>query len=199
MAGAPSVSRDDLPVTKQLFPCQTSHFFPTLLLLSGNWKRPTQFAKFGWTHCLTLPQAACGLSAFNIDRKLALAAALVWTTAYRSVLSDRDLVLKWAPEKLKGSASLKEALQTSPAAAAARAWHADPQELPLVKQALATQASIRTDQHLVKYTRACLDMVSFDPKAKRLYLAAAAHLCAVWLKEQPEATIKERLFQDRKK
>jgi hypothetical protein len=31
MAGAPSVSRDDLPITKQLFPCQTSHFFPTLL------------------------------------------------------------------------------------------------------------------------------------------------------------------------
>ena len=33
MAGAPSVSGDDLPVTKQLFLCQTIHFFPTLLIL----------------------------------------------------------------------------------------------------------------------------------------------------------------------
>src|SRR5581483_6252190 len=30
------------------------------------------YAKFGWSHCLTLPQAACGLSSLNLDRKLAL-------------------------------------------------------------------------------------------------------------------------------
>src|SRR5262249_19179406 len=83
----------------------------------------TTHAKFGWSHCFTLPQAACGLSSLNIDRKLALACTLVWTTAYRSVLSDRDLDLGWAPAKLEGSASLIEALQTSPTAAAARVWH----------------------------------------------------------------------------
>jgi hypothetical protein len=98
------------------------------------------------------------------------------------VLSDHDLDLNWAPQKLAGNPSLKEALQTSPTAAAARVWHADPQEFPLIKQTLATQASIRTDQHLIKYTRACLDMVSFDPQYEKLYLAAAAHLCGVWFK-----------------
>jgi len=36
MAGAPSVTRDNLPVTKQLFPCQTVHFFRTLLGLALN-------------------------------------------------------------------------------------------------------------------------------------------------------------------
>ena len=108
----------------------------------------TSFAKFGWSHCLTLPQAACGLSSLNLNRKLALAATLVWTTAYRSVLTNRDLDFAWAPEKLAGSASVLESLQTSPTAAAARVWHADPSERSAIKQTLATQASIRTDQHL---------------------------------------------------
>jgi hypothetical protein len=143
----------------------------------------TKFSKFGWSHCLTLPQAACGLSTLTVNRKLALAATLVWTTSYRSVMTNRDLDFNWSPEKLKGSASLLEALQTSSTAAAARVWHADTSERSAIKQTLATQASIRTDQHLIKYTRACLDMVSFDPEYERLYLAAAAHLCSVWVKE----------------
>ena len=45
-----------------------------------------EHAKFGWSHCLTLPQSAFGLSSVTMDCKLALAAALVWITAYRSVL-----------------------------------------------------------------------------------------------------------------
>jgi len=157
-----------------------------------------EFAKFGWSHCLTLPQAACGLSSLNIDRKLALAATLVWTTSYRCVMSNRDLDYSWTPQPLKGSASLLEALQTSTAAATARVWHADAAELPGIKQTLATQASIRTDQHLIKYTRACLDMISFDPAQERLYLAAAAHLCAIWVKERPESQIKSNLLNDKK-
>ncbi len=148
-----------------------------------------QQAKFGWSHCLTLPQAAFGLSNAVIDRKLALAATLVWTTAYRCILSDRALDMRWTPAKLAGSASVVEALQTAPTAAAARVWHADPSELPEIKQTLATQASIRSDQHLIKYTRACFDMMVFDPQFERLYLAAAAHLCGVWVKERPESQI----------
>jgi len=38
-------------------------------------------------------------------------------------------------------------------------------------------------------------MISFDPDQQRLYLAAAAHLCAIWVKEQPETAIKNGLFQ----
>jgi hypothetical protein len=157
----------------------------------------TQHAKFGWSHCLTLPQAACGLSSLNINRKLALASTLVWITSYRSVLSNRDLDFQWSPKKLEGSASVSETLQTSPSAAASRVWYADPVELPLIKQTLATQASIRTDQHLIKYTRACFDMVSFDPEYEHLYLAAAAHLCGLWVKERPEANLKNDLLKGR--
>lgn len=158
----------------------------------------TQQAKFGWSHCLTLPQAACGLSSLNIDRKLALATALVWIVAYRSVMSDRALDFNWKPAPLDGAASLSEALKTSPTVAAARVWYADPGEYPQVKQTLATQALIRTDQHLIKYTRACFDMISYDPEYERLYLAATAHLCGLWVIERPEAEIRGHLFKAKK-
>ena len=149
-------------------------------------------AKFGWSHCLNLPQSAFGLSSVTTNRKLALAAALVWVVAYRSVLSDRALDLSWHPPPIK-DASVLEALQTSPAAAASRVWHAPDGELSAIRRILATEASIRNDIHLVKYTRACLDMGTFDPGHVRLYLAAAAHLCALWMAEVPRATIVEAL------
>lgn len=154
-------------------------------------------AKFGWSHCLTLPQAACGLASFNIDRKLALAATLVWITSYRSILSRRQLDFEWIPARLEESTSLSEALHASPATAASRVWHADPAELPMVMRTLATEASIRNDQHLVKYTRDCFDMGSFDPLYKQLYLAAAAHLCALWIQEQPRERIEQMLLDGR--
>jgi hypothetical protein len=153
-------------------------------------------AKFGWTHCLTLPQSACGLASLNTDGKRALAATLVWITAYRSALSRRALDFEWAPERVKG-ASIHEALHTSPQVAAGRVWYAGDPELPEIRLALATEASIRNDQHLVKYTRAVLDMGSFDPEYTRLYLAAAAYLCALWIAECPRETLRDRLLDGR--
>lgn len=151
-------------------------------------------AKLGWTHCLTLPQAACGLSSLNFHRKLALASALVWITAYRSSGSTRALNFNWKPEQLGESVSFTEALHTSPKVAAARSWYADPAEYPDIRRILATQASIRNDQHLVKYTRACFDMGSFDPMHQELYLAAAAYLCAHWIQERPQEKILDNLL-----
>jgi hypothetical protein len=155
-----------------------------------------EHAKFGWSHCLTLPQSAFGLSTVTRDRKLALAVALVWITAYRSILSDRALDLGWHPEPIK-DVSVLEALQTCPAMAASRVWHASDGELSAIRRILATEASIRNDIHLVKYTRACLDMGAFDPEYVRLYLAAAAHLCALWIAEAPRATITDTLLVGR--
>ena len=127
---------------------------------------------------------------------MALAAALVWITAYRSVLSSRALDFNWTPARIKDG-SVHEALHTSPEAAAARVWHADEAELPDIRRALATQASIRNDLHLVKYTRACFDMGSFDPAHRRLYLASAAHLCALWIAECPRDKILDNLLASR--
>ena len=154
-------------------------------------------SKFGWSHCLTLPQAACGLSSLNIDRKLALAATLVWITSYRSVLSKKDLDFSWTPPKPSPELTFQDALNESPEVAGAKVWHAKPEEIPNIVQTLATQASIRNDQHLVKYTRACFDMGSFDPSFRQLYLASAAHLCALWISETPQDGILDNLLMGR--
>jgi hypothetical protein len=92
---------------------------------------------------------------------------------------------------------LRAALYTSPQVAVGRVWHADESEWPEIRVALATEASIRNDQHLVKYTRATLDMGSFDPAYTRLYLAAAARLCALWIAECPRETLRDRLLAGR--
>lgn len=75
-------------------------------------------AKFGWSHCFTLPQADCGLSSLGIDRKLGLATAMVWITAYRTILSDRALDFDYRPEP--ATASLREALHSASDVAAAK-------------------------------------------------------------------------------
>lgn len=154
-------------------------------------------AKFGWSHGLTLPQAACGLSSFNINRKLALASTLVWITSRRCISGNVPLDFNWAPELLNNPVSLTEALRISPQAAASHVWHADGSERPQIVQTLATEASIRNDQHLVKYVRACLDLRSFDPRHQTLYLAAAAHLCGLWVGERPEKQILDNLLTGR--
>ena len=45
---------------------------------------------------------------------------------------------------------------------------------------LVTHAALHGDAHLAKYTLACLDAARDDPGARRLYLAAAAHLAGWW-------------------
>ncbi len=134
----------------------------------------------------------------NVDRKLALAATLVWITSYRTIMSERSLDFSWVPSQANERLTVLEALETSPVAAAARVWHASETERPLIRQTLATQASIRNDQHLVKYTRACLDMCSFDPTYEHLYLAAAAHLCGLWIQECPKQGILSNLLDGRR-
>lgn len=152
-------------------------------------------AKFGWSHCFTLPQAACGLSSLNIDRKLGLATTLVWITAYRTVLSRKALDFGHVPEPVE--ASLHEALHSGPDVAARRFWHADPGEITAMRGLLASEAAVRNDQHLVKYTRACFDMCGFDPEGWRLYLASAAKLCGLWIAETPREKIRDRFLDGR--
>lgn len=152
-------------------------------------------AKFGWSHCLTLPQAACGLSSLNMNRRLGLATTLVWTTAYRSILSDRPIDMSYVPKPFAGS--LQEALQEGTEAAAGRFWHAEPNEIDDIYRLLASEAAVRNDQHLAKYTRACFDMCGFDPTHRHLYLASAAKLCALWIAETPRNKITERFLDGR--
>lgn len=153
-------------------------------------------AKFGWSHCLTLPQAACGLSSLNIHRKLGLATTMVWIMAYRTILSQRRLDFDYRPKVVEG-ASLHEALHSDPDVAAGRFWHGRPDEISEMRALLASEAAVRNDQHLVKYTRACFDMCGFDPQHWRLYMASAAKLCALWIGETPRQKIVDRFLDGR--
>ena len=80
---------------------------------------------------------------------------------------------------------IADALFHSPEAAAAVAWHAESRERRGLIRLIATEAATRTDAHLIKYTRACVDLAWMDPEQTRLYYAAAAYLCSLWCKEEP--------------
>jgi hypothetical protein len=136
-------------------------------------------APYGWSHCLTMPQATLGIApaASRPDRAIAVAATYV--LGFRSTIGACTLEPTWAPEPVAGL-DVETFADAGPQAAAATVWHADDASIgPLVRR-LATNAAAHHDAHLAKYTLACIDATRDDPGAGRLYLAAAAHLAGVW-------------------
>jgi hypothetical protein len=120
---------------------------------------PGDQAPYGWSHCLTMPQAVMAIAPACADPSIALAVAATYVLGFRSSLADQTL--DTSPEMLAGS------------------------ELPEGSEratfgALATNASVHHDAHLVKYTLACIDAANDDPTHGRLYLAAAETLAGWW-------------------
>lgn len=141
---------------------------------------PGDHAPYGWTHCLTLPQAVLGVADALPDPSVALAVAATYVVGFRSALAVRPLEPAVPADP---GLALREALATGPDVAAGAAWHAPPATRGQVRAELASQASIRRDAHLVKYTLACFDAAAADPAHERLFLAAAASLVAWWARE----------------
>jgi hypothetical protein len=140
-------------------------------------------APYGWSHCLTMTQAVLGV-AHHTDPREAVAVAATYVLGFRATLSRVTLDASWAPPSparpgLAGSAGL-EGLEGSTAEAVAAIWHADDADLTAAVPRLAAVAGTHRDAHLAKYTLACVDAAAADPAARRLYLAAAAHLAAWW-------------------
>lgn len=110
-----------------------------------------EHAPYGWTHCLTMPQAVLALAPTSPapDRMLAVAATHV--AGFRTALAGGPLP------------------RTGP-----------PVTATIDRTALATAAATSHDAHVVKYVLACLDAAAFDPGAEALYLAAGQHLLDVW-------------------
>jgi hypothetical protein len=139
---------------------------------------PGDHAPYGWTHCLTLPQAVLALAPGSLDASTALAVAATYVVAFRSALAQNPLTAEYAPAD--PGLPIPEALAGPPAVAAAAAWHLPVAEYPDLVGELATRASVHHDAHLVKYTLACLDAAAADPAHRRLYLSAAASLVGWW-------------------
>ncbi len=138
---------------------------------------PGEHAPYGWSHCLTMPQAVLGLAG-AIDPNLALAVAATYVVGFRSALAVNPLEPVFPTDD--PGVPLAAALDAGPDTAAAAVWHLRDPDVPAVVSELATRASIQPDAHLVKYTLACLDAAATDRSHQRLYLAAAASLVGWW-------------------
>lgn len=146
-------------------------------------QEPSDHAAYGWSHCLTMPQAVLGIAAACSDPRRAVAVAATYVVGFRAALARRPLDAAYAPER--PSLTWRDALDTAPPVAAAAVWHAPATDLAALTSTLATRAALHRDAHLAKYTLACVDAAAADPEQRRLYLAAAASLSA-WWSQQPD-------------
>jgi hypothetical protein len=142
-------------------------------------QEPPDYAPYGWSHCLTLPQAVMGIAGDGLDAHRAIAVASTYIVGFRAALGRRLLDPAWVPDA-PATPSLVEARALGPDAAAATVWHAPADARDGIVTELATYAAQHHDAHLVKYTLACFDAAAPDPDATRLYLAAAASLSGWW-------------------
>jgi len=120
-------------------------------------------APYGWSHCLTMPQAVLSLAGDGVDPRTAMAVAATYVVGFRAAHGMVEL------------GSLADADGT-PAGGAGTPDLTD----------LATFAALHHDAHLVKYTLACIHAAEADPAWAGTYLEAAAHL-ADWWWQHPDA------------
>jgi len=167
--------------TTRLSPAEAERALLRVAAWSMLWDAPAH-APYGWTHCLTLPQAVLTLARVARDPRAAIRVAATHVLGFRAILSSGPVEPRDPPPSCRG-ATLADA---SPSEAASLAFHADPDQRPAIMSFLATRAAGHADAHLAKYTLACFDAASRDPEASPLFLAAAAYLGA-WWEENPGA------------
>lgn len=122
-------------------------------------------APYGWSHCLTMPQAVLHAADHGADPDVAVGVAATYVLGFRSTQGRVSLDAAWEPPR------------HSPVG---RMWFAGDEERAGLVDELVAYAAVHPDAHLAKYTLACLDACETDPAATHLYLAAAAHLHEWW-------------------
>lgn len=127
-------------------------------------------APYGWTHCLTMPQAVLDLADHGGTPEVAVAVAATYVLGFRATQGRVRLHPAWAP---------------APGTSVHRAWTATDDERAAVVDELVTYGALHEDAHVAKYTLACLDAAAADPEATHLFLAAAAHLHDWWRQLEP--------------
>jgi hypothetical protein len=145
-------------------------------------QEPPDHAPYGWSHCLTMPQAVIALAGHGTPPRTAVAVAATHVVGFRAALGRNELRGDYAPARLP-SIGIAEAIDEGREHAASVAWYAGADEVDGIVAELATRASRHHDAHLAKYTLACLDAAHADPEQQRLYLAAAAALSSWWAQQ----------------
>jgi hypothetical protein len=139
-------------------------------------------APYGWTHCLTLPQAAAEMATTTTDPLRALAVSATHVVGFRAALSNTTVVDRYQPDPV--DVDPLAAFDAGPQIAAAAVHHAPPAAVPAIATELASRAALHEDAHVAKYTLACFDAAHADPEHARLFLSAAAFLHGCWAAKQ---------------
>jgi len=142
-------------------------------------QEPADYAPYGWSHCLTMPQAVIALAGDGIPPRTAVAVAATHVVGFRAALGHNELRPDYEPDR-RAAVGIAEAIDEGREHAASVAWHAADDEINEIETELATRAALHHDAHLAKYTQACFDAAHADPDQRRLYLAAAASLSSCW-------------------
>ena len=148
-------------------------------------QEPPDHAPYGWSHCMTMPQAVMGVTGRGPAGRTALAVAATYVVGFRAALARATIVPSYTPAPTR-HARLADAIAAGRDEAASWVAHAPDAELAEIRAELASRASRHHDAHLVKYTLACFDAAAVDPASERLYLAAAASLSAYWAALPPD-------------
>lgn len=138
--------------------------------------------EYGWSHCLTLSEAAWGFVDRGDDAGAIM--ALSYVTGFVAALGfpGWPSLTPAASTQTTGIAALRQAL-ASPSPEDAVAICLDAEETFTMEAwgEIISQASTLEDAHLVKYAYACLKCASRKPEAEPVFLAAATRLLARWL------------------
>jgi hypothetical protein len=139
-------------------------------------------APYGWSHCLTMSQAALAVAPRMSDPRRAVAIGATYVLGFRATQSSGPIDLSWRPQR---PGAPRPVLDCDHDEALAQAWHAE--DPGPIEHELATYAATHHDAHLVKYTLACLRAAREDPESAPLCRAAAARL-ALWWRDADAAT-----------
>jgi hypothetical protein len=133
-------------------------------------------APYGWSHCLTLPQAILAQSDVVSDQIRVVRIAATHVLGFRATLGRARLQEPYSPTPR----STAIVLEGDPNDVAALVFHAVTEQHNAIGNELAARAAVHADAHLAKYTMGCLLAAVRDPDIAPLYLAAAAYLGAWW-------------------
>ncbi len=61
-------------------------------------QEPGDHAPYGWSHCLTMPQAVLGVARSCADASVAIAVAATYVVGFRAALAVRPLDARWVPD-----------------------------------------------------------------------------------------------------
>jgi hypothetical protein len=135
-------------------------------------------APYGWTHCLTMPQAALGVAAHGVDPQLAVDVAGTFVVGFLAALASEPVPA--TVELPEPGGDFAVALAAGRTEAAGWVLHAPAEAVGPTWTEIVTRACAHRDAHLVKYSLACIDAAHADPGAARLFQAGAASLLAYW-------------------